>query len=291
MVAVQTARTRRNASHIKNRKTTRGSSRVRRDSVEDVTVLGRLGLAGRTGFYAILTALTVRIALLNRPPSHQANANGALSLVGRQLIGKVAIGLVALGFVLFGAGRIAGALRDHRAPPGRRWKTAAQGLFYLALAYAPASFLSGNHQVGSQQQEDKSTARILDLPAGGVILCVLGLVVIAVCAVQIRGALTTDFEKGLDLKKAPRWIRRLSVMAGAVGITARSLVFVPVGIFLIVAAVQSNPGHAYGTDIELLGLANHLWGLAVLAAMAAGLAVFVAYSAIETRYRKVVSTR
>lgn len=259
--------------------------------VRDITILGRLGLAGRTGFYLILTALAIRIALLPGAPQKQANANGALSLVSRPLIGKVALGLVALGFVLFGVGRLLGAGRDRTVSSARRWMTAMQGLFYLALAYLPVSFLAGNRQTGSEQQHQKTTARILDLPGGRVILIVLGVIVMAVCAVQIRGAIRLDFRDGLDLDRAPRLVKRAAVSAGAVGITARSLVFLPIGVFLIVAGVKSQPNHAYDTDTELLDLAHHAWGLAILSALAVGLAVFVVFSAIETRYRQVVSAR
>jgi hypothetical protein len=114
---------------------------------------------------------------------------------------------------------------------------------------------------------------------------------IIVCTVQIRGALRHDFRDGPELGKAPAPVRRISDIAGAVGITARSLVFLPIGVFLIVAAIQYNPNHAYDTDAELLLLSRHAWGVALLAVVAAGLAVFVVFSAIETRYRVVVSAR
>jgi hypothetical protein len=256
-----------------------------------LSVLGRLGLAGRTAFYALLTALTIRIALLGGPPKHQADANGALALVSRPLLGKIAIATVALGFVLFGIGRLVGAVEDRGVSKGRRWMTAAQGVFYLILASGPALFLAGNQQTGSQQQQQKTTARLLGLPGGRWIVVALGLAMILVCGVQIRGAVRRDFRDGLDLERAPRLVRRLVDTAGMIGITARSLVFLPIGIFLIVAAIQYDPNHAYGTDAELLRLSGHLWGLAVLAAVSAGLAVFVVYSGIETRYRKVVSAR
>jgi hypothetical protein len=155
----------------------------------------------------------------------------------------------------------------------------------------PALFLAGKHQTGSQQQQQKTTARLLSLPGGRWIVVALGLIMIVVCGVQIRGALRRDFQDGLQLEGAPRLVRRLANGAGAIGITARSLVFMPIGIFLIVAAIQYNPNHSYGTDAELLRLSGHSWGVAILAAVSAGLAVFVVFSCIETRYRNVVSAR
>jgi hypothetical protein len=265
--------------------------RVEARSEAGLSIMGRLGLAGRTAFYAILCALTIRVALLGGAPRHQLNANGALGLVSRPLLGKVAIAAVALGFVLFGIARLVGSVQDRSVSTGRRWLTAAQGVFYLILASVPTLFLAGKDQTGSQQQQQKTTARLLSLPGGRWIVIAVGVIMIVVCGVQIRGALRRDFRDGLELDRAPRLVRRLAGGAGAIGITARSLVFIPTGIFLIVAAVQYDPTHAYGTDAELLQLSGHPWGVVVLAAVSAGLAVFVVFSCIETRYRKVVSAR
>jgi hypothetical protein len=256
-----------------------------------LSLLGRLGLAGRTGFYLILTGITIRIALLGGPSSHQADAQGALTLVSRPTIGKVAIGAVALGFILFGVDRLIGSVKDTSVSRGRRIMTALQGLFYVALAYVPSSFLAGNRQVGSQQGQQDATAKLLRLPGGRAIVIGLGVVMIAVCAQQIRGAAKQDFRDGLDLDRAHPIVRRLVGAVGVLGITARALVFLPIGIFLIISAILYDPDKSYGTDSELLRLSGHRWGLVVLALVALGLAVFVVFSAIETRYRKVISAK
>lgn len=265
--------------------------RTGREATRGLSLLGRLGLAGRTGFYVILTGITIQIAVLGGRSKRQADAHGALALVSRPLIGKMAIAAVALGFVLFGVGRLVGAVRDDSVSKGRRVLTALQGLFYLGLAYVPASYLAGDYATGSQQQQQKTTAELLGLPGGQIIVFGVGIILLAVCAQQIRGALRQDFRDGLDLDRAPGPVRSLAAAAGVVGITARALVFMPVGIFLMVSAVQFNPGRSYGTDAELLRLSGYTWGVAVLAAVAGGLAVFVVFSGIETGYRKVVSSK
>lgn len=261
------------------------------DAERGLSILGRLGLAGRTGFYVILTGITVRIALLGGRAHHQADAHGALALVSRALIGKVAIAAVGLGFVLFGVGRLIGAVEDDSVSMGRRVMTVLQGLFYLALAYVPVGYLAGKYNTGSQQSQQRTTARLLGIPGGQEIVFAVGVIMIVVCAQQIRGALRRDFRDGLKLDDAPRPIRVVAGTAGVLGITARALVFAPVGVFLMISAVQYNPGHSYGTDLELLRLSGHPWGVAVLLLVAAGLAIFVVFSAIETRYRAVISAR
>ncbi|HWE57246.1 MAG TPA: DUF1206 domain-containing protein [Acidimicrobiales bacterium] len=269
----------------------KSAGRDRSKSAENgLSVAGRIGLAGRTGFYLILTALIVRIALLGGA-KHQVDAQGALSLVGRPLLGKLAIGAVAAGFVLFGVGRLVGAWKDDDEATSKRILTVVQGLFYLFLASVPAGFLAGNTSAGSQQQQQKDTAEVLALPGGRIILVILGLVAMGVCVQQIRGAINRDFKDGLRLRRAPHWVRRTVDGAGVVGITSRALVFFPIGVFLIIAAIKANPNRSYGTDKELLALSGHVWGSVILAVIAAGLAVFVVYSGIETRYRVVLSAR
>lgn len=270
-------------------RSTRAGHDQKSGAERSLSVLGRLGLAGRTGFYLILVGLTVRIAMLGGASGQQADAHGALALVSRPVIGKVAIAAVALGFVLFGVGRLVGAVQDRRAQPANRVLTVLQGLFYVVLAYVPCSYLAGRRQSGSQQQQKHTTAKLLHLPGGRAIVIALGIVVLLVCAQQIRGALKRDFRDGLDMRGAPRILPGLAEVGGVVGITARALVFAPIGIFLIISAARFDPGKSYGTDDELLHLSGHTWGVALLALVAAGLAVFVVYSAIETRYRRVVS--
>ena len=268
----------------------RNRGRNAREAKKGLSVVGRVGLAGRTGFYLILTALTVRIALLGGG-GQEADAHGALATVSRPLIGKLAIGAVAFGFFMFGVGRLVGAWVDREAGTSKRLLTVAQGLFYLVLSSAPAAYLAGRSQTGSQQQQQKETAKVLGLPGGREILIAVGLILIVVCVKQIHGAWRHDFADGLDLSHAPSLVRRITGSAGVVGVTSRALVFMPVGVFLIVSAVEANPSQSYGTDGELLSLSGHAWGVAVLAAVAAGLATFVIFSAIETRYRTVVSAR
>lgn len=279
------------AGWLSSRTASSESSTASSDAERGLTWLGRLGLAGRTGFYIILTAITIRIAVMGGGSGRQADANGALSLVSRPLIGKVAIAAVALGFVLFGAGRLVGAVEDRSVSKVRRAMTVLQGLFYLALAYVPCSFLAGNHATGSQQQQQKTTAELLKLPGGRALVIGVGVVLLAVCAQQIRGALAQDFRDGMETDGAPAVVRWLVKVSGVVGISARALVFLPVGLFLIISAAEFDPAKSYGTDAELLRLSGYTWGIAVLAAVALGLAVFVVFSALETRYRQVVSAQ
>lgn len=257
------------------------------DSEQVVNVVGRAALAGRTLFYALLVFLTASIAFRGGG-SRQDNAHGALEIASRSVAGKVVVGGIAAGFVVYGLARLYEAVRNHRLGRQARVTTALQGAFYVALAYVPVSFLAGNQQAGSEQQQHRTAARLLGLPGGQAIVFAIGLIFIGVCVYQLVNAIRRDFTDGLDLAGAPVWVRRLAVRAGAIGISARAIVFLPIGIFFLVAAVQFNPRHADGLDAELLSLSGHAWGAAALSLVAAGFAAFVVFSALETRYRVVI---
>lgn len=249
--------------------------------------VARAGLAARAGFYLLLAYLTVRVAVDGGASGRQTNANGALTVVARDPLGKAVIAAAAVGFLTLGVVRIAGAVRDRAADRQQRVLTALQGAFYLVLTWVPLSFLLGSRRTGSEQAQHAETATILGWPGGRALVVAAGLVVIGVCAYQIRMALRQDFTDGLALHRAPAWVCRLVEAAGTVGIAARALVFLPIGILLCVAAVEADPGHAKGLDAELAVIARQSWwGPALLAVVALGLVVFAVYSALEARYRR-----
>jgi Domain of Unknown Function (DUF1206) len=64
---------------------------------------------------------------------------------------------------------------------------------------------------------------------------------------------------------------------------------VPVGVFLVVAAVRADPDQAKGLDALLLDASRNGLGRALVVLAALGFAVFAVYSLLEARYRQVAS--
>lgn len=251
-------------------------------------VAARVGLAARTGFYLLVAGLIARTAVDGGSGGKQTNAHGAMAVIASTVLGKAALAAAGLGFLALGVVLMAGAVRDRKAETRARVFTGLQGLFYAALTYVPLSFLFGSRQTGSEQAQKRETASVLSWPGGEVIVIVVGLIVLGVCAWQIRTALTQDFEEPLELRGAPGWVCWLVEAAGTVGMAARAVVFLPIGVFLIVAAVQADPQHSKGLDAELALLARQSWwGPTLLWVVVAGLLVFAVYSGLEARYRRV----
>jgi hypothetical protein len=249
-------------------------------------VLARLGLAARTGFYILLVYLITRLALASHG-AQQPNAHGAIATVADEPFGIALLVVTAAGFAGFAGMRIWAAYRDRDCSAWDRSRAALQGVFYLVLAWMPLSYALGNHATGKEQQQHQTVADLLHLPGGRVIVFTVGLVFCAVAAYQIRSGVDRDYVDGMAVDDAPRWVQRLVVASGTIGIPARALVFLPIGVFFMIAAVQGDPRHADGLDRELTSLTGNGWGDAVVALCVAGLLVFIVYSALETRYREV----
>jgi hypothetical protein len=115
----------------------------------------------------------------------------------------------------------------------------------------------------------------------------VGVIILIVCGNQIWTGLRQDYEDGMNLAGAPRMVDVLVRAAGTVGIPVRAAVFLPVGIFFVIAGIRGSAGEADGLDRELSTLAGSWWGDALLVLIALGLLVFAIYSGLETRYRVV----
>lgn len=251
--------------------------------------LARLGLIARTVLYLLLSYLTVRVATGSGTGGKQANANGALSEVARTPIGEALVVAAAVGFAAFAVARFVSAAADRDTGGWRRLSSAGSGLLYVMLALATASWALGNHSTGSEQAHEESTARFMSLPGGQVIVAGIGVIVVAVCAWQVRVAVTRDYDDGWCVAEMPSWLRTAMPAVAISGMAARAAVFMPVGILLVAAAVTFDPNDAKGLDALLLSLRGSALGLAALAIVAAGFGLFSVYSLVETRFRDIES--
>jgi len=252
-----------------------------------VRVIARGGLLGRGLFYLLLAALAINVASGHSRRGAQANANGALVQVARTSAGLILLAAVALGFAAFGVIRLAGAYGDRQHGRLRRLSTAGQAVLYLLMAAGTVSFLLGRHSTGSEQQQRSATADVLGLPAGRVLVAVIGLVVLAICGWQLRVGIRGYYADSLNTDRMPAPIRRATHLLATVGILARALAFAPIGVLLLLAAARAAPHQAKGLDGLLADLARTGWGRMLIWLVAAGFVTFAGYTFLEARYRRV----
>lgn len=260
------------------------------DLRQSLTLLARLGFAARGIVYILIGWLALGVALHGGEASDN---QGALGYIATAPFGRALIGLCALGFAGYAVWRLAEAILDpenkSRDMKGRleRAGYAVSGCAHVVLAYGAARIAL--HQASPKQGSpgDESaqswSAWLLEQPGGVALLLLVGLAIFATAAAQAAKAYKAKFDELNGDVPAPDYVRWI----GRAGYAARALVFAVLGWLVVSAALAHDGEQAGGVGEALEHLRTQPEGTALLAMVAAGLALFGAFSLVEARYRRI----
>jgi hypothetical protein len=243
--------------------------------------LARAGLVARGVVYLLIGWLAVRIAFGDS--RQQADRTGALHTVAQTPFGKVLLWLLAAGFAGLAVWRLAEAAAG--SGTGRRLQALGTGVLYGVVAYGTLKYALGlgAPQSGNKQAVDL-TATALQHTGGKLVVIIIGFALIGGGLYLIWEAVQRRFLRSLDTRRMTARTRRAVEWLGIAGGAARGVVFGTAGVFLVIAAVRSQPGQAKGADSALRALAATPAGPWVLVLVAIGLIMFGAYSCCEARW-------
>ena len=238
-----------------------------------LTLLTRLGFAARGLLYLVIAYLLIRIGRAESP-------TGALDYLAEGG-GKALLLAMIAGFVAYGVWRMADALfnvEGHEAGNKglrERLGAGASGIVHLLLAWQALRLLRGARADEGGSQAGAQDA--LSLPGGEIMLMLAGAVLIGVGAFQIVKAYKCSFLRHLEPGVANEpWAKWL----GRAGYSARGVVFMVSGYFLVRAGLENQASEAGGFEKSLAWLSDP-WNMIV----AAGLFGFGLYSLVEARFR------
>jgi hypothetical protein len=266
---------------------------VSRRAASSATVsLARVGFVARgviylvVGWLALMTAVGVGSASI-------ADKQQALQTVGAEPLGTFLLIMVSAGLLAYAVWSLIRAILD---PEQRghdagaifaRIGNAVAAVSYGGLGVGAARLALGLGSVGKGSDESTQdwTARLLDAPFGPPLVIGLGLIVLAVAAIELGRAYKASFQDDLrgELHGAERkWLIRF----GRLGFFARAVVFALIGGFLIQAARHEDASEAVGLGGALQKLAEQSFGPVLLAIVALGLCMYGLFSLAEARYRR-----
>lgn len=251
--------------------------------------LAPVGLLARGLLYIVVGWIALQIVF--GKSGQQADRSGAMHALGRTPFGAVALWALVIGFFGMALWQLSEAIFG---PPsaGRkvstRLRALARAVVYGILGYAVLKYAIGE---GGQQSSDKQsvdlTATLLRHPGGQVVVVVIGLAFIGGGLYLGYQAWRERFREGLRLEEMRAATGLIVGWLGRVGGVARGVVFATVGVFLVVAAVTTQPQQAKGLDSALRSLAATPGGPWLLALVAIGLIIFGAFSCCEARWARV----
>lgn len=254
--------------------------------------LERCGIATRGIVYLLIGVLTVEAAFGRGGTI--AGRSQALQAIYGQPHGRILLGIITFGLFAYALYSFARSFLDTEAK-GRDAKGAAArvgyaivGLSYGALAWGAFQLLRGTASTmkSSNASTQQHTAQALNLPFGRELVVVIGLVVLAVAAVQLYRAYTARFRQHLALDRLGGQMKEWIVGLGRVGYAARGVVFAIIGFFLIVAGVHRSAGSARGASGAVQELLSQPFGHVLAGTVALGLVAYGVYSLAEARYRR-----
>jgi hypothetical protein len=127
---------------------------------------------------------------------------------------------------------------------------------------------------------------VLGWPGGRFLVGAAGLAVLAIGAMKVKQGWEKKFTEDMDLP-ADRHAREVAVRTGQIGSVAKGVAVGLIGVLVVVAAVQFDPGKANGLDPALKTLAGEPFGMFLLAAVALGLAAYGVFCFFDARYHRV----
>lgn len=231
-----------------------------------------VGLIAYGIVHLAVTWVALQVAWGHAPTS--ANQQGAIAELAKTPVGLPLLWVLAVGFFALVLWRLMLAFRGFSwlSKQRRTWKrlgSLGQAVVYGYLGVICLKYALGS---GSSSGSDKGiTERLMDNPAGRVLLLVVAAGVLAVgIGLMIRGGwrlFKTELEGG------GTGLIRL----GQIGYVAKGIAILIVGFLIGWATIKHHPGQAGGLDSAVHAVNTQPYGPVLLTVLAAGIACFGVY--------------
>lgn len=253
--------------------------------------LARAGLLARGALYCLVGVLALQV-VFGGADSQQASQTGALRTLAREPFGTVVVALVGVGLLAYAVWRFSQFFTEKNAEDSdvknavMRTSYLVRTVIYVGLAYVAFSIAFGAGGGGGGNSQQTLTAMVMrDVPGGVLIVALVGVIVVGVgCYQAYKTFGDDDFMDEIRQQEMSPAMRRWTRRIGMAGHIARAVVYVVIGFFVVVAALQFDPQEARGLDGALQTLAQQPYGPWILTAVAFGLLLFGVFTLIRARY-------
>ena len=252
--------------------------------------LARLGYACKAFIYTIIGTLAIGAAF--RRGGRITDTSGALRVILVQPYGRALLLVLAIGLCGYALWRILDAIRDpdHHGTEFKGIVTRIGNVVRAAIygGLGIESFRLFRGMRGSTGREAQMwTARILHIPFGTLIVGLLGGIVSVYGVSEIISSFKGGYSRTLDISPIPARMRGIAEAISRFGIGARGVIIVVLGVFLVRAAFERDPGEAHGTRDSMLEVANAVDGPWLLAFIGAGFLAYAVDQAIHVWCRRI----
>jgi Domain of Unknown Function (DUF1206) len=257
--------------------------------------LERFGFIVRGLIYVIIGVLALQLAA--GAGGATATPSSAIALIGRQPQGKLLLVLVAAGLAGYSLWGFVRAILD---PLGRGSDTKGlldrAGFLVSAVSYGllliPTVLTLMNKPSTSTAGSTAGVpASLMSGPYGKWLVVAFGLFWIIAGAGQLITAYVAHFMRDLKTSTMSAEEVKAATWLGRIGYAARGIVFGLIGVIILQTAFAAGAKQAQGFDGALAALLHAPYGEILLGAVAIGLILFGAYSALCAKWYKMGTRR
>ncbi|GAA4713883.1 DUF1206 domain-containing protein [Nocardioides conyzicola] len=248
--------------------------------------MARAGLVAYGVVYLMIGWLAIQLALGDREGA--PSSSGAMKELAQQPFGSVLIWMVSVGMFLLVIWQGLEAAFGHRDEDGgkrvaKRLSSAGKAIVYAVIGVSGVKVAIGAGTSGSKGQETM-TARLMNAPAGQVLVAIVGLAIIGYGLYQVVQAWTEKFAEKLDSEGRSGTSGTAYIAFGKAGYAARGVAFVVVGGLFGYAAVTHDAKKSGGLDQALFEVLDQPFGPVLLCLIAVGLLCYGLFTLARARH-------
>lgn len=254
---------------------------------KSLSAIARSGYSARGIVYLIIGGLALLAAFGG--DGKTVGSKGALGTLANETAGQLVLVLIAIGLFGYAIWRAVQAFfdaDDHGTDP--RGLVVRGGLLISAITHLLlglyALSLPFTLSSGSAGGSSGAISWLMRHEYGHYLVGLAGIAIAGAGFAQAWKGISGRYRKHLSMRPA---LLKLLAPVCAFGLTARGIVFIIVGGFVVYAAYTVDPGQAGGLADALHWLRAQKYGMALFVIAAAGLFSFGAYSLIEAFWRRV----
>lgn len=248
--------------------------------------IARIGYGARGVVYLAFGAVVVRAAWYL---SEAEDVRGTMHAIHDEPGGAIGLIGIAAGLLAYSIWRFVQSLLD---VDGHGWRLRGLSvrLALLVSAATHASLAWAGIRIAMEWGDPRSkpvqqaVSEALSLPGGRALVAIGGIVILAAGVAHFYKAATAGFRRWFAVSPgAMWWIDPVS----RIGLTARGLMFVGIGGFIVYSAVTLHAADAKGVQGLLEWVRARVYGQLLLGSWAIGMMLFGGYSLIEAFVRRV----
>lgn len=243
----------------------------------------------RTGYAAngVVHLLIGAIVLAAGTGGGESDQTGAFRAIAEAPLGYAALWVLTVGLAALALWYVVEGVLVDEEDTRKRWAKRlgewAKAIVYAAIGYSAASVALGTGSSGDQGAQDASST-VLSLPGGPVLLGVAGLVIVVIGGAFVVKGATRSFREKLRM---PGGITgKIVTVLGVLGYIAKGVALAIVGVLIVTAAVQVDPGEAGGLDRAISSLVALPFGPWLVGAAGIGFIAYGIYCFFRARYAR-----